>query len=264
MMTIERETGSNVCVAHFTGDLDAATVPEIRTGMDNQIETGCTSIVLDFSQVAYADSSALGLLVWIDKRLQAYAGKLVVAGADRNVSRVLELSGLIGLAPCVSAAASVEDALGSLDLVIEGGEPLWVQTFEAPAALNSMSDVRQRVVELILPLGMHEAGIFDTKVAVGEALANAVRHGSPQGEADVVAIEVRAFHDRVEVRVTDHGEGFTGTPACTTDMYAPGGRGVLFMRALMDKVEFMRCDGRGTMVRLVKRLPHVESAVSAS
>jgi serine/threonine-protein kinase RsbW len=255
MITIDRDPGSAVCVARLEGDLDFSTVPELRRGIDTVIEGGCNSIVMDFSGVSYADSSALGLLVWLDKRLQSRAGRLIVAGADGNVSRVLELSGLLGVAPCVSAAASVEDALGGLSPRVDAGEPLWVRSFEAPAALNGMSDIRSRVIELVSPLGMSEASLFDVKVAVGEALANAVRHGSPGGETDVVGIEVRAFLDRVEVGISDHGVGFSGDAECSTDTYASSGRGVLFMRALMDQVEFTRCDGHGTYVRLVKRLP---------
>ncbi len=263
-MTIQRDPESDVCIVHLDGDLDFSGVPELRAGIDSSIEAGCTSVVMDFTEVDYADSSALGLLVWVDKRLQSHAGRLVVAGASGNVSRVLELSGLIGVAPCVTAAASVEDAIGGLEMLADAGRPLWVQSFEAPAALQGMSEMRSRVVGLIAPLGMPEAGLFDVKVAVGEALANAVRHGSPSGERDVIGIEVRAYSDRVEVRVSDHGEGFSGDAVCTTDVYAPSGRGVLFMRALMDRVEFERCEGAGTVVRLVKRLPGARVASTST
>jgi stage II sporulation protein AA (anti-sigma F factor antagonist) len=257
MMTIASEPGSPVCIAHFTGDLDFSTVPEMRSGLDDVISAGCTSVVLDFVDVTYADSSALGLLVWVDKQLQTANGKVVIAGANSDVSRVLELSGLIGMAPCVSAASSVDDAVEGLAAIPEGGEPLWVGGFEARAELGNMSEMRTRIVEMVAPCGLPEAGVFDLKVAVGEALANAVRHGSPGGSADTIAVEVRAFPDRVEVRVSDHGVGFKGDAVCTPDTFASSGRGVIFMRALMDKVEFMRCDGHGTMVRLVKRLPAV-------
>jgi anti-sigma regulatory factor (Ser/Thr protein kinase) len=36
------------------------------------------------------------------------------------------------------------------------------------------------------------------------------------------------------------------------DLYAPSGRGIMFMRALMDRVEFETAGGGGTLVRLVK------------
>lgn len=255
MVVIERESESPACVARLSGDVDFAAVPEIRDAVDDAITAGCTSVVLDLTEVVYADSSALGLLVWIDKRLLPYHGKLVLAGADRNVSRILELSGLIGVAPSVSAVESVDEALGGLGSSGEALPPLWVQRLEAPAAVDGMASVRSAVVDWIRSTGLPEAGIFDLKVAVGEALANAVRHGSPGGGGDVVSVEVSAFADRVEVRVSDSGGGFDGDASCDEDVYASGGRGVMFMRALMDRVEFNPCDGGGTTVRLVKRLP---------
>jgi serine/threonine-protein kinase RsbW len=215
---------------------------------------------MDLAGVTYADSSALGLLVWIDKRLQPFKGKLVLAGAGRDVSRVLELSGLVGLAPSVSAADSVDEALGALDQTVERRPVLWVERIEAPAIIGGMSQVRARVVALIEPLGLPESDVFDLKVAVGEALANAVRHGSPGGGSDTVTVEVSAFDDHVELRVSDAGTGFDGDATCDEDVYAPSGRGVMFMRALMDKVEFLPCSGGGTTVRLVKRLPVLRAA----
>ena len=263
MLTIDQDTGSATSVVHYEGDLDFSTVSEVRDAVDGIIGRGCTSLVIDFSKVTYADSSALGLLVWVDKRLQPFGGHLVLAGADRNVNRVLELSGLIGVAPSVSAAATVGDALERLAPSANGHEPTWSRSFDAPALVQGMSETRTRVVDMIRPLGLPEAGLFDLKVAVGEALANAIRHGSPQGGQDNVTIEVSAFDDRVEVRVSDHGAGFSGAHVCSDDAYAPGGRGVMFMRALMDRVEFTGCQGGGTTVRLIKRLPPESQSQSA-
>jgi anti-anti-sigma factor len=260
MIRIEREAASPACVAHIRGEIDFAVVPELREALDAVIGDGCCNVVMDLVGVTYADSSALGLLVWIDKRLQPYGGKLVLAGADRNVSRVLELSGLIGVAPSVSAATSVDDALGGLDLPIDQSPPQWAERVEAPAVIESMSWVRTRIVEIIEPLGMPEPDLFDLKVAVGEALANAVRHGSPGGPSDVVSVDVEAFHDRVEVLISDAGHGFDGVATCGDDVYASSGRGVIFMRALMDRVDFLPCSGGGTTVRLVKRLPVAQAA----
>lgn len=260
MITIEQQQASPACVARISGDIDFAMVPELRDALDGVIGESCTNVVIDMAGVTYADSSALGLLVWIDKRLQPYRGKLVLAGADRNVSRVLELSGLIGLAPSLHAADSVDEALGGLDGAVEHRPPLWVERFDAPAVVSGMSGLRSRVVGLLEPLGFPESELFDLKVAVGEALANAVRHGSPGGERDAIAVEVSAFEDRAEVCVSDTGGGFDGDSTCDEDVYASGGRGVMFMRALTDAVEFLPCAGGGTKVRLMKRLPVARAA----
>jgi anti-anti-sigma factor len=260
MVTIQRDEGSPACVIAIEGDVDVAVVPEVRETIDALIADGCVAVIIDLSRVVYADSSALGLLVWIDRRLQPYGGKLVLAGADGNVSRVLELSGLIGVAPSLSASRSVDEALAHIEVEVEPRPPLWTRRVEGAAAVEGMAALRTQVADLVRPLGLSEPAVFDLKVAVGEALANAIRHGSPGGHMDMVVIDIVAYEDRVEVMVSDSGAGFDGDASCTPDVYASGGRGLMFMRALMDKVEFLRCANGGTTVRLVKRLPMMNAA----
>lgn len=261
VVDIERQEGSAVCIVRLGPEVDLAVVPEVRAALDGALESGCSQVVMDMSGVTYADSSALGLFVWIDHKLTPRGGKLVIAGATRDVSRVLEISGLVGVAPCISASPSVDSALEGL--VVPGTAPseaLWTERLDFPARVESLADVRKQVVDILSGVPLTEAALFDIKVAVGEALANAVRHGSPRGEENSVSIDVAAHDDRVILSVTDAGCGFDGVHACVNDVYASSGRGVMFMRALMDKVEFVPCEGGGTCVTLVKHLPPVRGA----
>ena len=107
-------------------------------------------------------------------------------------------------------------------------------------------------VTSIVPLGFPESAIFDIRVALGEALANALRHGRPDSGDGQVSVRVAAYDDRVILEVTDNGEGFDGTISAVKDLYAPSGRGIMFMHALMDRVEFAVAEGGGTVVRLTK------------
>jgi serine/threonine-protein kinase RsbW len=179
----------------------------------------------------------------------------MLAGASRDVSRILELSGLVGVAPSVAMSDSVDEALLGLSVGFVVADPLWTESFSFPAEVSRMAEIRAKVTEILGPLCLPESAVFDIKVAVGEALANAIRHGSPRGSDDSVNVDVRAFEDRVDVVVSDSGCGFDGAAPAREDVYAPSGRGVLFMRALMDAVEFGACSGGGTSVRLAKRRP---------
>jgi serine/threonine-protein kinase RsbW len=244
------------------GELDSVTVPGLRDAVDEAVTAGCTTIVIDLSDVTYLDSSALGFIVWADRRLQPLSGRLALAGASRDVSRILELSGLIGLAPSVVATGTVAEALRSVEPHSNSRDPQWVEVFTFPADVGRMAEVRGRIANLVSSLDLSESAVFDIKVASGEALANAIRHGSPHGPEDEIAVEVRAFDDHVEVVVSDAGCGFDGQAPMKQDVYASSGRGVLFMRALMDGVEFSACDRGGTSVKLAKRIARpVEAGV---
>lgn len=253
MFKLTDRLDADACILRVDGDFDSESVPGVRDALDAALSEGYTSIVVDLSGVDYMDSSALGFIVWADRRLQPILGRLALAGANRDVARILEVAGLVGMAPCVTVAPSLEEALAAGVHTGGHGEPLWSESFEFPADVSQMSAARARVAEIVRPLGLSDSAVFDIKVAVGEALANAVRHGSPQGPSDTVGVQVRAYPDRVDVVVSDSGCGYDGVPNVSPDTFAPSGRGVLFMRALMDAVEFRPSEQGGTDVLLGKR-----------
>ena len=254
-LNVERRNEQRACVLHLSGDIDVAVVPDLRAALDEIIETGCENIVLDLGRVTYADSSALGLLVWLDHRLQAREGKAVLAGANADVSRIFELSGLLSVAGCLGVQPDVEAAVACFDVVSAGAIAEWSRSLEMPADVSALAGVRDQVYRMLEPLDFTESALFDIKVAVGEALANAIRHGTPSDRAAGIDVTVTAYSDRVAVRVTDSGGGFDGVHVRNDDLYAVGGRGVMFMRALMDQVSFCPLEGGGTEVTLVKHRP---------
>ncbi|MDZ4170384.1 MAG: anti-sigma factor antagonist [Coriobacteriia bacterium] len=249
---LTHELGPRACVVRLSGDLDIAVVPELRRELVGVLEGGCANLVLDLSEVDYADSTALGLLVWLDHRLRPAGGRLVLAGANRDVSRILELSGLAAVASSISTSSSLAEALEGLELGEPDSEPLWEQEFDIEADVDHLSASRSVIADSLRSLGLPEAALFDVKVALGEALANAIRHGAPTSGKAAVRVRVVAFGDRVVFEVTDNGPGFNGAPKDSDDLYAPGGRGVMFMRALMDRVEYGEAPSGGTLVRLTK------------
>lgn len=237
------------------GDIDLAVVPDIQSALEDAIEAGFINVVIDLGKVYYVDSSALGLLVWLDYKLTGTEGKVVLTGANENVARILEISGLVSVAGSVKTEDSVEDALKGLDIVAVVGDPTWAQEMSLPAEVGSLATVRERVSAMVSTLGFSETALFDIKVALGEALANAVRHGSPTDGVATISVTIRAFEDRVELAVADSGGGFDEAHTGTNDLYASGGRGIMFMRALMDDVRFSSATEGGTVVTLMKHRP---------
>jgi anti-sigma regulatory factor (Ser/Thr protein kinase) len=104
-----------------------------------------------------------------------------------------------------------------------------------------------------LPVG--DELLADLKLAVTEACGNAVRHAYPDGDGDVTVSYVVA-NGAVEMIVEDQGAGMSGVPVEEPASRLPDtGMGMSIMRAIVDEFDVgSGADGRGTVVRMVKRL----------
>jgi stage II sporulation protein AA (anti-sigma F factor antagonist) len=253
-LELERDEVSGALVLRLDGELDVARAPSIRSALEPAIRQRCRNLILDLTDVTYADSSALGLLVWLADRLGRLRGKIILVGANRDVSRVIELSGLLTLSPAFSASPTVAAALEGLELTEVQESPEWHEAFSVDASVDNLAEARERVVGIIAELGLPRAALYDIKVGVGEALANAVLHGSPHGEQDSIVVDVAAYADRVTVAVTDSGEDPDSSFEGASGDYAPTGRGMIVMRAFLDRVDVSRSAEGRTTVTLAKHL----------
>lgn len=103
-----------------------------------------------------------------------------------------------------------------------------------------------------------EAVCFAVRLAVEEALMNAVKHGCGSDPSLNVRIAGAATDRDIYVRIEDDGPGFEpGTVPDPTDpenLERSCGRGLLFMRYYMGEVCF---NAQGNVVEMVKRFDHV-------
>ncbi|MCP4548922.1 MAG: ATP-binding protein [bacterium] len=79
-------------------------------------------------------------------------------------------------------------------------------------------------------------------LALGEAFANAVRHGCGSDPSKEVSVKIWIQQDVLKIRVEDPGKGFDyralPDPRSGTSLKRAHGRGVLLMREMMDRVSF--------------------------
>lgn len=95
--------------------------------------------------------------------------------------------------------------------------------------------------------------LFAIRLAMEEAIVNAVKHGNKQDPARNVVIEYDLSPEKIDIRVTDQGRGFNpnglADPRFGDNIYKTDGRGVLLIRSYMDTVEYNQ---PGNSVRMVK------------
>ena len=135
----------------------------------------------------------------------------------------------------------------------DAGERLFA--FRFPCRADCAAEVRQAVGHWMPALGFDRTDTEDFQTAVTEAVTNAVRHGSPGGDADEFSITGHRTADgALRIEVTDRGAGLapSGISLAMPDPDAPGGRGLPLMQHLADAVEF-RPTAEGHSVVLFKR-----------
>ena len=102
--------------------------------------------------------------------------------------------------------------------------------------------------------------IEDIKIAVSEACTNSVQYAyknNPDGRIDLTC---NSYKDELELIRKDTGCGFeveeiaAKKPGITKDKLGLG-LGITFIKSLMDKAEIKSTTGKGTTVKMVKKLP---------
>jgi serine/threonine-protein kinase RsbW len=95
--------------------------------------------------------------------------------------------------------------------------------------------------------------IFSIRLALEEALVNAIKHGNQMDRSKTVRIRYRLLPDRFEVQITDEGPGFDPTdvpdPTAVENLERPCGRGLMLMRHYMTQVDY---NERGNSVSMTK------------
>ena len=104
--SVEQRDGG--IVVRLGGELDLYNADDIRAALASAIDTGADRIVIDMSEVEFADSTALGVLVEARSRL-GHDG-LLLAAPQSETRRTLQVSGLDRHLP---VHESVDAALGA-------------------------------------------------------------------------------------------------------------------------------------------------------
>ncbi|MFK7789261.1 MAG: ATP-binding protein [Phycisphaeraceae bacterium] len=134
------------------------------------------------------------------------------------------------------------------------------KTWTIPSIDAAAAEVLQEIIEATEQHGYKDS-VFAVRLALDEALVNAVKHGNKSDPDKVVQVEFSIDADRIVIQVEDQGPGFVPDelpdPTAEENVGRPHGRGVMLMRAYMTQVAFNK---RGNRVILTKtsgcRRPH--------
>ena len=128
----------------------------------------------------------------------------------------------------------------------EGGDR---RALSIPARLERLAEVREFVDHAASAAGFAEAERYEVKLALNEAVTNAIRHGSESPD-DRVEILVSEHDGQLDLSVADSG---VFVHRFELRRHLPeGGRGLAFIAELMDGLEVCP-EYEGTTIRFSKR-----------
>ena len=131
------------------------------------------------------------------------------------------------------------------------------EEFKLPSRIESVDEAALKADDFAKKSGLGDDFISSIDLAVRESVANAVKHGNKFDETKIVVIRLAKSSAGFEMSVRDYGSGFDPEeipdPTNPENLLKASGRGMLFMRAFMDEVEWENAEGGGTIVRMVKK-----------
>lgn len=134
-----------------------------------------------------------------------------------------------------------------------------------PSDTSAGQLVQERIIQHLEQLRYDERDLFGIRLAIEEALVNAIKHGNRMDPTKTVRILCKIATHKVRIEIEDQGEGFqpeeVPDPTADENLERPCGRGIMLMRAFMSSIVY---NETGNRVVLEKHRSEPEDADPSS
>jgi serine/threonine-protein kinase RsbW len=119
--------------------------------------------------------------------------------------------------------------------------------------LAEVAEVVTTVADAMHAADYCRADVFAMRLALDEAICNAIKHGNRNDPAKKVSVRCQVSREVVRMEVEDEGEGFdphhVPDPLQENNLERPSGRGLLLMRRYAAWMQFNERGNRVTLIR---------------
>lgn len=133
----------------------------------------------------------------------------------------------------------------------------WTIDRTIPSELDAGHQILDELLDKLRGENWSTREIFGIRLALEEAVVNAIKHGNGLDAAKHVHVICKSTPERVWIEISDEGLGFDPetVPDCTDPQHidVPNGRGIMLMRNFMSRVEY---NDRGNAVTMEKLRSH--------
>jgi serine/threonine-protein kinase RsbW len=129
--------------------------------------------------------------------------------------------------------------------------------FVIPSDLNEARHIQELIEKQLRQCQYEEKEVFGIRLALEEAIVNAIKHGNQMDQGKKVHIRYRIRLDRFDVVVSDEGPGYdpgdVPDPLAVENLERPSGRGLFLMKHYMTEVTVHAPGNRLTMCKVRKK-----------
>jgi serine/threonine-protein kinase RsbW len=122
-----------------------------------------------------------------------------------------------------------------------------------PSETSAGHEVQERIVAMLEEREYSMRDVFAVRLALEEALVNAIKHGNQLDPDKTVRIHCDVEQDRIYVEIEDQGPGYNPDdvpdPTLDENIERASGRGLMLIKSFMNRVEF---NETGNCIKLEK------------
>jgi serine/threonine-protein kinase RsbW len=123
-----------------------------------------------------------------------------------------------------------------------------------PSVTSAGEAVQERILKALNELEYSPRDVFSVRLALEEALVNAIKHGNGMDPDKSVRITCEVGIEQVRIEIEDEGPGFVPSevddPTEDENLDRPGGRGIMLMRAFMSSISYNNSGNRVTLLKV--------------
>jgi stage II sporulation protein AA (anti-sigma F factor antagonist) len=98
-MQLNLKTINKTLIVSAFGEIDHHTSEDVRDKIDRYIDaSSAKNIIFDFTGVSFMDSAGIGVIIGRYKKISPLGGKFAITGANAQVKRIIEISGILKIA----------------------------------------------------------------------------------------------------------------------------------------------------------------------
>jgi len=108
-LDIRTQRDGSICTVEIEGEVDLYTAPRLKEELVALIEGGCSHVIVNLENVAFIDSSGLGVLVGALRRARERDGAVHIVCTRESILKIFRITGLDKVFPIFATVSEAAE-----------------------------------------------------------------------------------------------------------------------------------------------------------